>query len=76
MLPRGGGRLLVAIGGYFRRSWQRRRPLKPQEALIWVAVGVVAGAFLLLLAQQALWLTVLLALFLLGFAWTELTRPG
>ncbi len=65
---------LGTVGGYLRQSWQRRRSLGSREILIWVTVAVVAGAFLLLLAQQALWLAVLAGLFVLGFSWRELTR--
>lgn len=66
---------LGTVGSYLRQSWQRRRALSPRAILIWVTVAVVAGAFLLLLAQQALWLAVLAGLFVLGFSWIELTRP-
>lgn len=45
-----------------------------KEALIWIASYLVAGAFLLLLAKQALALALLLFLFLAGLVWWRWSR--
>lgn len=67
---------LGTVGGYLRQSWQRRRALGPREILIWVTVVVVAGAFLLLLAQYALLVAILVLMLVVALGWRELTRPA
>lgn len=59
------------IAGEELSGW---RPLSASEVLIWLAVALVAGAFLLLLGRQA-WAPAAMALVaILGFAWRELRR--
>ncbi len=52
------------------RTWRR---ISFGEAMIWIAVAIVAGALLLLLAKQTWLLAMLIFLSLLGFAWRELS---
>ncbi len=73
---RSSGGWLGAVGGYLRQSWQRRRALGPREILIWVTVAVVAGAFLLLLAQYALLVAIVVLVLVVTLGWRELTRPA
>ncbi len=52
------------------------RPLSAAEVLIWLAVALVAGAFLMLLGRQA-WAAAAVALVVIvAFAWRELRHRG
>ena len=51
----------------------RRRRIGLAEAIIWLAVAAVAGAFLLLLSQQMLALAIVLGILGMAYALRELS---
>lgn len=52
------------------------RPLSALEVLIWLVVASVAGAFLMLLSQQAWAAAAVATIVIIAFAWRELRRRG